>query len=535
MAEIVRAAPIARARARRVLAGVLPERDGARWLLLGLASALLAAIWFGRNHHEALMGDDLVLLMQSRQPGGFAHSFWHGFTDVAADKWRPLVTPVQSVLTRAFDGSYQSWVYLLTVLEWLNVMGATALAWVLSGRRWLVAVAFAVALLTSRFNTYFVWQTFGLMEGMALSATLVCIACARMAWRTASRPWIVSTIVAAAAASLCHERYLCLLGFVVLVVLFMPGPARLVARLGWAGAALLVGVANYVVKVHLLHVDFFAGAAGVDVDPTVSSTAQFMRDGAWGLLGFVRGPSYLTGADARTLGSLPWLLTAVFVACGLALVVGALVRDGRGGWPRVRPWLLGPALLVPLLLVASISIRQEPRWLYAPQVVLLLGLAWAAGRLPRAASLAWAARRFALPATALTVAALFASAAVDVVYARHVNQVYFMTGQRMADTVLDRIVRQYRAELPTTTVFLLSEDTVFKTFYVLDGWFFRFYAAPTQPDVRFVAGPEEIPGAKDVRPNRLAFRVEVDQVVEVPVPAAKPAQRPKPRRIRAGG
>ena len=108
-----------------------------------------------------------------------------------------------------------------------------------------------------------------------------------------------------------------------------------------------------------------------------------------------------------------------------------------------------------------------------------------------------------------------------------------MTGQRMADSVLDRVVRQHGAELPTTTVFLLSEDPVFRQFYLADGWFVRFYAAPTNPDVRFIAQPGDIARAKDVRPNRLAYRVEPDQVVEVPVPALvapkpKPAKKPKP-------
>jgi hypothetical protein len=516
---------------------VLPDRNEPRWLLLGLVIALLATIWFGRNHHEALMGDDLILLQQSRQPGGSAHSFFDSFVDVTSDKWRPLLTPAQSILTRAFDGSYQAWVHLLTVLEWLNVMAATALAWLLSGRRWLVASIFAVALITSRFNNYFVWQTFGLMEGLALSATIACIAAARLAWRTGSRRWLAATIVASAAAGLIHERYLCLVVFVALLALLMPAQMRLFERLGWVGGALLVPLSNYVVKIHVLHVDFFAGAAGLDVHPTLSSVLGFLGDGVASLAGYNLGPSHLTGADARTLGLLPKLLTAIFVACVLAIVIAAIVRDARRGARWLVPWLLGPALLVPLLVVASISVRQEHRWLYTPQIVLLLGVAWAAGR---AQGLTWTAGRAAraLPTTAVLATALLASAAVDLIYARHVDDVYFMTGQRMADSVLDRVVDQHRTELATTTVFLMSVDPVFRDFYLAGGWFFRYYGAGTNPDVRFVAPGANIARAKDVRPNRLVFRVEGDQVVEVPVAVPTPGAGvagATPRRRRAGG
>ena len=222
---------------------VIPDRTGPRWLILGLASALLAFLWFGRNTHEALMGDDLILLKLSRE-GVFAGDFLHAFSDVAADKWRPLVTATQSLVLRAFDGSYQDWVYLLTLLQWVNVMAATALAWVMSGRRWSVAVVFAVALVTSRFNTYFVWQTFGLMEGMALLATIACIAGARMAWRTGSARWMLAMVLAATAASLCHERYLCLIGFVALVALLTPSALRMTHRFAWACAAVMIGVAQ---------------------------------------------------------------------------------------------------------------------------------------------------------------------------------------------------------------------------------------------------------------------------------------------------
>jgi hypothetical protein len=515
----------------------LPDRDEPRWLLLGLATALLATIWFGREHHEALMGDDLILLQQSRQPGGFAHSFFDSFTAVTSEKWRPLLTPLQSILTRAFDGNYQAWVHLLTVLEWLNVMAATALAWLLSGRRWLVTSIFAVALITSRFNNYFVWQTFGLMEGLALSATIACIAAAWLAWRTGGRRWLAATIVASAAAGLIHERYLCLVVFVALVPLLTPAQMRLLERLGWVGGALLVPLSNYVVKVHVLHVDFFAGAAGLDVQPTLSSVLGFLRDGIASLAGYNLGPAHLTGADARMLGPLPKLLTAIFVVCVIALVIAAIVTDVRRNPRRLVPWLLGPALLVPLLVVASISVRQEHRWLYTPQVVLLLGAAWAAGR---AGGLTWTAGRVAraLPATALLATALLASAAVDLIYARHVDEVYFMTGQRMADSVLDRVVDQHRTQLATTTVFLLSDDPVFRDFYLAGGWFFRYYGAGTNPDVRFVAPGADIARAKDVRPNRLVFRVEADQVVErpvaVPIAFAEVAGA-TPRQRRAGG
>lgn len=479
-----------------------------RWLLLSTAAALLAAVWFGRNHAQALMGDDIYLLWESRRPGGFASSFWLGFTQTGGEKWRPLVTSTQALLTDVLGGNYQAWLRFLTVLEWANALAVAYFAWVLSRRRWTVAVLTAAAMIVSRFNTYFVWQSYGWMEGLALSFMLLTLAAARRAWQTSSARWTTAMVVAAAAAALCHERYLCLLALTLMVPLLSPRYTQLSSRIGWMAAASAVPISNYLVKVYVLHVRFLAGNAGEDVHPGLRSVAKFGLDGLSSLLGYTVGPAYLTGIDASQLGVFP-VLCAVGFGLAASLILGlGLYRDVKNG-RSLRVWLLAPGLLGGLLLMASISGRQEHRWLYAPQVVLLLGLAWASSR-PAAR---WPAGLRVGPAAVMGFA-LLCSVAADMQESRHVGDIYFMAGERMADSVLDRVVRQHSTELATSTVFLLSDEAGFKLFVMGDGRFFDIYAPGA--DVRFVHDRAAMATATGLRAHQLVYEVTYDQVIQVP-------------------
>ena len=121
--------------------------------------------------------------------------------------------------------------------------------------------------------------------------------------------------------------------------------------------------------------------------------------------------------------------------------------DRRDELKYLALWLV---LTASLLLVASITIRQEYRWLYAPWAVCLVYFCYQYARLP------W--RR----ATAVVVLVLLCLAmlGMDRYYRQHEANVFFVYGERIADSARVATVGRYGQAMADKTVYLEKSDEV---------------------------------------------------------------------------
>lgn len=486
----------------------LRERPASLALIVFAPIAVLNVVWFTSFSGRTLMGDDLDLLLQSRTPGGYASDFLVAFTQTAADKFRPLVAVLFSVTTDLFGGSFQSYRNLNLALQLVNVGLVGVLAWRLAKRNWLVAVSAMTLVTVSRFNVYFVLQVYGLMEGLAVTFLVLMLLCVHRFYESESRRPLVLANTCFFLIVFTHERFIVLAPFLVVATLLSPTTFRsLRERVAWAAAPLGVAVFNVVVKVYALGVDFFTGTGGQEVDLGPGQILVFLRRAVLNVLGFNTGPDYLSGRNMHSLGVLGVLLGTAFV---LALCVAGLLvavqwaREGGDRRGATRAWLLGASLLGPLLLSASITFRQEFRWLYAPYIVLVVGVSWVLGRLapqPRMQVLA-------------TLAVLVSGLTVDGYYRRHVENTYFFGGLRVADSVRHEIIDRHRRELASATVFLVTHgDPVVEGWYLRGGGFFGIYAPDA--DVRLVPSLTAVATARRVRPRVLAFEIQGEMATDV--------------------
>lgn len=486
----------------------LRERPVSLGLMIFMPVALLNVVWFTSFSGRTLMGDDLDLLLQSRTPGGYASDFLGAFTQAGVEKFRPVVTVLLSVTTDLFGGSFQAYRNLNLVLQLVNVGLVGLLAWRLAKRNWLVAVSAMTMVTISRFNVYFVLQVFGLMEGLAVTFLVAMLLCVHSFYKSGRRRPLILANACFFLVVFTHERFIVLAPFLVVATLLSPATFRsLRERVAWAAAPLGVAVFNVAVKVYGLGIDFFTGTGGQDVELGPGQILVFLRRALLNVLGFNTGPDYLSGRNMHSLGVLGVCLGVVFVlALGVAGFLAALqwAREGSDRRGATRPWLLGASLLGPLLLSASITFRQEFRWLYAPYIVLVVGVSWVLGRLapqPRIQVLA-------------TLAVLVSGLTVDGYYRRHVENTYFFGGLRVADSVRQEIVDQYRQDLSSSTVFLVTHgDPVVEGWYLRGGGFFRIYAPGA--DVRLVHSLSAIGTADGVRARVLAFEMKGEIATDV--------------------
>lgn len=472
--------------------------------------AALNVAWFAPFRGRTLMGDDLELLLEARS-GGYASDVVRAFWQVGADKFRPVLTVVLAVLTDAFGADFTAYRTLNLVLQTLNVLLVGFLAWRLSGRRWPITLAAMVIVTLSRFNVYFVLQVYGVMEGLALTFVLAMILAVIRAYETRSRRALAIASLGYFLAIFTHERYIVLAPFLVAATLLVPDTFRRRRdRLVWAALPLLVAFSNYAVKAWALKIHYFTAGGGEQAEFAPGQIATFMERGLLNLTGFNTGPDYLSGRNMHSLGVLGVALGLLFVVPLAVLLVVSVRRDAsglfRGQVTILRKYLLASLLLGPLLFSASISFRQEYRWLYTPFVVLVLGTSWMLGRLPRGRVL-----------PGLLIAAVCVGAVgVDGYYRRHVENTYFFAGLDTVDSLRTEILGRHSAQLDSATVFIFThDDPTLTDWYTRGGRFFDIYAPGRNRDIRFVSSIEATPTTEPVRATVLAFDYRFDSVVDV--------------------
>ena len=476
---------------------------------VGVFVAALSAAWYLPFPFRTLMGDDLYL-DYGAHTGGYASGFLVAFTQTIGGKFRPVVTPVFYLATHLFGGDYGGYRYFNLVLQILCVGLFGYLIWRLTLGRWLITVGAMMAATISRDNAFAVLQVVGLIESVALAFVLLTVIAAERAYRQQKFVWLVGANGAFLLAEFSHERFIVLCPFLILATLLAPIRFRsLAVRIGAAMVPLGVAFLNYAVKTWVIHVNFFVGAGGQVEHFSMSQFLQFMKDGLQSIIGYNTGPAYLSGQDAASLGATGLLVAACFVvplaAVGLAAVGRDLIPTLRREPARARKYVIAVSLFLPVLASASISFRQEFRWLYVPFLVLIMGASWALAQLRPL-------KPFALAATVVLFGGCLT---VDVYYHQYLSNTYFMSAEIIADAVHKDVIDDHRQTLSSTTVFFVTSDPAFSQYNLADGLMFAVYAPEANMDVRYVDNIAAVCRSTSTRARRLVYLVAFGGIVDV--------------------
>jgi hypothetical protein len=395
----------------------------------------------------------------------------------------------------------------------LNTWLIALLAWRWSNHRWLAALAAGVMLTVSRFAYATVLVVTGLKEGLAMAFLLGILHALTSFYATGSQRALAAVLVLYTLQVYSHERFLLLAGFVGLAVLAAPhGLDRRATRVAWAVVPALVVLGNYVAKAGLLQAEFFRGTAGTAIAIDAGRVASFMLAGFVNLFGFNVGPSYLSGLHVAEAG---WV--GVALGAALTLPVAALgliyLRSGRpqydpaSRYAECRNALLFAVLSLSLLATASVTIRQEYRWLHAPYAAFVLGVACLVGRTGHA-------RR---AATVALSAALAAAVSIDVFYRRHLGNVFFIDGLAVAHAARTEIIEPYGRDLAARRFYVIDAGPGrAREFYFNEQRFFQVYSGIDSLITRYVQTVDEILEDPEVEPaHLLAFATRQGTVEDV--------------------
>jgi hypothetical protein len=381
--------------------------------------------WCSFFHFESMIGDDIALLDYFQQKGSVLQL---SVLSTISDKYRPVYFVLQHVVIRLFGGHYPLYFWLNVVIHGALTLAVFGISLHLTRGGRLVSLAVALLFASARFAFYEITQVVGLTESLALGLVLALVWCAVRFRDSDDVRWLWLALVTSVLLVFTHERFIVLCLFVAVLPF---GSSRLSRerKLRWAAAAFAPVALAFLVKTVAFRSPFLLGTGGQALSPTPRGVLGFIGSGCLTLLGVNLGPSHLSIVD---FGSLPRRHQILGIAFGLLLVAG-LAAWLRAASSRSRRVLLGWALLAgPLLLAASITFRQEHRWLYAPYALSLLVWAFAVGELRPA----WARPMLA---GLLVVAGL----GNDLYYRAHSGELFFTSSQTTGDSFYRSALLRY--------------------------------------------------------------------------------------------
>lgn len=353
------------------------------WGLIGCLSSLVfmvpRAVGF-------LYGDDFLLYEASKSTGGYASNFLTSFQQIGAGKYRPLFTPIASVLLSVFGRNYFYYqVAVLAVLSCTAFIGA-CIAYKLCNN-WKVSAVVAAVIPMSRFTWYAQTTLHGVMEILAVFWMLFGLL-ALVTWLQSnyqSRKWLVLAVLGLGASAFTHERYLIICITLPLAVTILC-KGRLLLRSQIFGLWAVVGL-QFVLKKYVVHVDIFQGGGETPLRSSAGPwIVQHFGLALLGIFGFSSGatdyyqnlghglfPSIGWSRLARLAGVVGTYVAVVFVILREQLYVGDVERSLRNERFRVLLVLVTCAfsLLIPASTVIS---RTEGRWLLGSDLIMLIVL-----------------------------------------------------------------------------------------------------------------------------------------------------------------
>ena len=459
-----------------------------RWAIgIAFPLALLIIYFFGFFPYRAFMGDDLFSIVNA-QTGGYASSFVSALTDVVFNKYRPVSAVIFHLESILFGNDFNSYIYLNMFIEFLNACLVSYICYRLSRKQPYVALAAGIMFIVSRFSYYNILVAIGgPIEGMALLFFLLLVYSVLNAYESKKPISLAWPLLFYFLVIFTHERYVVVGGFLVAAILL--SPVNFKSRWQRYAFGIVPGVIllfNYCLKLFVLHTEFFVGTEAGTIVFDYKQFIGFMAAGFANMLGFNVGPSYLSGLHIFEAGITGFAVGGIFTVFIATLILTYIYYRFRST-PKIqlsdlRNIFLFLVLFVLLLASASITFRQTYRWLYAPYIMVILGVAYMSSRISPAK---WI--RFLL-----IICILISAISVDIFYRGYLDNVYFVDSMKIADSAKHNIIDKYGSNLSHKELFLIGADGAIKSWVFNDSTFFRFYTGDPEIQMHYVDSFEDI-------------------------------------------
>jgi hypothetical protein len=454
------------------LSGVKPiTRAEAALLFIAFAIILWLAIeaWFDPLQFRVFAGDDLGAFGTNPNQMSAASSIRS--SALLYHKFRPVAASISIVIAKWTKCDFREMASIGLAIHTANAMIFFGLLYRAIKLPLSLSVGVTLIAVFNRFATYLFMQDQAIMEGMGIAVfLLLLITSLSFLERPIVRRSLLLTLLFALLVYI-HERYLVL---ALPLVLLSAGNFNFnrKASITLAAGTTVAALSYLCIKKFVLGAPILVGTETRPIEFDISQISSFLWHGALNLVGINSGPAYLSLEDFP--GSPVWIqfvsiAAAILSCCLLAGIVGAITLSPSGKEKRAAFLRLGFYLSTTavLLLAASITFRQEYRWLYPAFLVFLCSLGY--GLHVSTVRQAW----FRPALTGLVLLSLCR----EVYLTRRHSRYYAFESYQIANNLLATLHNV--AGSTHQDAVLIRGDIPSKEWVFMDGTFSRFYHLPS--------------------------------------------------------
>ncbi len=355
-----------------------------------------------------------------------------------AKKYRPVSNAFFLGLFSLFQ--YRPWMFgVFSVL--LSFLIAVILFFILrrvSGSS-VVAFLLSVVFLVCRFTYYDIAQVYGIMEATSLLFAIVFL---YLVWRfinTKKEIYFWASVGVFFLLIFDHERFVPVV--LLYLVIFLTFGLNRKSVLLFA-ASLFPVIINFAIKGVLFKKLILEGTGGTSIFNTftVKGFLDYFLSAWLYIAGFNAGPTELNGITARDVPLFVNILIGISILCLLALCMLFLVTVFKDKKERIGKYMQNFTLFFLFiflnLVVASVTVRVEVRWLTVPYVGLLFLLSYMYSVIPK--------KRNAQTVFILLLL-LWAGVSIprELFYRKYFKNIYFSGIQTFGNALYEATVKKY--------------------------------------------------------------------------------------------
>lgn len=456
---------------------------------------ILNIIWFCDLRFYTMMGDDIYSWFQWSNKT----SFWEAFTDASANKYRPVLDVIHFILFKLFSYNYQLFFYFNILLNYVVIFALYKLVQKISNQNNVIAFVISIIYLTSRFSYYNILQLYGIMEAVCLFLLLLIINFSVDFIRTGRSNFAFYSLGINLIIVFTHERYIALIPFLFFILLFndsIKGTLKRILLLSLFVPLLL----NFLLKKFVFNTRFLEGTLYVPLEFNPLSIVKLLISGFLTIMGINAGPAYLNGISFKDVDTLTniviGIIISLFIFIGILTVFQYRRLDLSERKKELKIAFLWGALFFSLLLVSSIAIIQELRWLYAPFVVFLIYLSYQSSKVSL----------HPIAKYAVLVLLCFFIARNDMYYKTFLPNVFFVEARKIADSVYDETIKKYGTEIKNYAVYIEKNRQL--DWPLLGSLFFTLYSGDKSFTVNYVDDVRKIKLNKKDMSKALIFKLD---------------------------
>ncbi len=445
-----------------------------RRALLCVAGVMAVLFWFYFSLPVQIFFGDDARLIYTALHGGMYSRFPDAVFQAELLKYRPVLNAVLSLLVPIFGTNHGAW-EAFDKIGTLSACGVFFLCcWTISKRNLFTAVAFTLLLGVSRFVYTAVTQAGGFIEWFPLALTLLMLLEAILYFDDEESGSPARAVLWYGLMLYTNERFVPMI-IPLLLFLWLAKRSNLLILV-----SLAIVASNVLIKAVFFHFNFLQGTNGQAIQFKLSDLFGFFVSGIQNLLGYPVIPQYLSGMEFGQLTRLQQFPSFVFSITVIASFVAAFALK-RPKFPKaIQEWAVPVILLVAmglLLLSASVTVRQETRFLFAPYAIMLLLVAYGLGQIQ--------AQR--LLVAALTGVIGISGFLIDAPFHDYVSNTWFMTSSHSLEQAQTLLIDR-RAE-HSKDVVIITHGVAWVQSFTLNPWFMMIYDPYADYTLAFVPDP----------------------------------------------